>query len=129
MGQINDMVADIHKYAKEKGWWENERSALEIQMLIVSEIAEATEEVRAGKPPVYFNIRPASFGEASPGITTDPEHPQSDGKPEGEAIELVDAMIRTMDYFGKKGWDLEKLLEMKQAYNQKRPYRHGGKLY
>lgn len=125
MGQINDMVADIHKYAKEKGWWDKERSALEIQMLIVSEVAEATEEVRAGRPDLYANSPTLTSG-----MDTDIKVIAELGlKPEGEQVELVDAMIRIMDYFGKKGWDLEKILELKQAYNQKRPYRHGGKLY
>lgn len=50
-------------------------------------------------------------------------------KPEGEAIELVDVIIRIFDYFGKKNWDLENLLQIKCTYNSERSHRHGGKLY
>jgi hypothetical protein len=75
-------------------------------MLVVSEVAEATEAVRAGFPYLYF----------------------ADGKPEGEAAELADAVIRVMDYFEARGWDLEATIAIKHAYNKERSYRHGGKL-
>jgi len=50
-------------------------------------------------------------------------------KPEGEAVELADAVIRIMDYFESKGWDLEHVIELKHDYNKTRSYRHGGKKY
>ena len=50
-------------------------------------------------------------------------------KPCGEAIELADVVIRIMDYFGHKKWNLEKCIEMKMKYNKGRAYRHGGKKY
>ena len=46
-----------------------------------------------------------------------------------EAVELVDAVIRIADYFGSKGWDLEKIIKAKMSYNEGRPYRHGGKRF
>src|SRR5208282_3537987 len=91
---LSDWTREIYEYAKSKGWWEEERSPLEIHMLMVTELAEASEEVRNNKPPLYYNKRPRSYGEMSPGITTDPNDPESDGKPEGEAVELVDVFIR-----------------------------------
>ena len=75
-------------------------------MLMVSEIAEATEEVRHGKPPIYFDAA---------------------GKPEGEAVELADCVIRIMEHFATNGWSLAEVIERKMAYNETRPYRHGGK--
>lgn len=105
---VNDYVQLVHEMAKSKGWHDGvPRSPLEIQMLIVSELAEACEEARSNKPTYYL----------------------VDGKPEGEAVELVDAVIRIMDYFGARGWDMEKVLEEKIAYNAGRSYRHGGKAY
>lgn len=95
-------------------------------MLAVSEIAEATEAVRAGKPPVY-----------SEGILTIQRDEEGTpfyipcqeklAKPEGEAVELADCVIRIMDYFESKGWDLDATIHLKHEYNKTRAYRHGGK--
>lgn len=104
---INDYVKEIHENAKEKGWYDKPRTPLEIHALIHSEISEAVEEVRKDTKPFYIE----------------------NGKPEGEAIELVDAVIRIMDYFAYNNWDLERLLKIKMEYNKTRPNRHGGKLY
>ena len=93
----------------DKGWWEGApRSPLEIHALIHSEVSEATECVR---------IHEQHF------------HQGPNGKPEGEAVELVDAVIRIMDYFGRKKWNLAGILLAKMAYNAKRPHRHGGKRF
>ena len=101
---LNALRDEIHATAVEKGWWDQERDPLEIHMLMVSEIAEATESVR--------NVEPAAF------------HHDGEVKPEGEAIELIDCMIRIMDYFGYMGWDMEKLLKWKMEYNKTRPSSH-----
>lgn len=50
-----------------------------------------------------------------------------DGGENLQAEELADAVIRIADFFGKKGWDLTQVLEMKMAHNRTRPFRHGGK--
>jgi NTP pyrophosphatase (non-canonical NTP hydrolase) len=107
--KLNDLVQEAHRNARIKGWWTEPRSPLEIHMLMVSEIAEATECVRHGTPPVYVD--------------------EETGKLEGEAVELVDVLIRLLDYFGYKEWDLETVLKAKMEYNEGRSYRHGGKLY
>lgn len=105
---VNGLVKEVHELAKEKGWWDGvPRSPLEIHMLAVSEIAEATEEARTSNPPFYLD----------------------GAKPEGEAVELVDAVIRIMDYFGYRGWDMEQVIEAKMKYNETRSHRHGGKKY
>lgn len=111
---IQTWTDEIHAMAKEKGWWENPRSPLDVHMLIVSEIAEATEEARKKTNPVYFDDSP---GAAYP------------LKPEGELIELADAVIRIMDYCGFKNWDLEAAIRMKVEYNASRAHRHGGKAF
>src|SRR4051812_7852401 len=52
---LNELVLEAHKTASEKGWWRGrERPPLEMHMLMVSEIAEATEEARKGTDPLYF---------------------------------------------------------------------------
>lgn len=122
---IAEMVEKSYQMSKEKGWHEKERSPLEIHMLIVSEVAEATEEVRKGAPPVY------QCGPTDPAIRTPDMKECWNGqlKPEGELIELADAMIRIADYCGHKDWDLSAAIEMKMKYNKTRPHRHGGKAY
>jgi NTP pyrophosphatase (non-canonical NTP hydrolase) len=43
-------------------------------------------------------------------------------------IELADVVIRVLDVAGRYGMDMEKAIKIKMAYNETRPYRHGGKL-
>ena len=107
--EIKELVTESHNTASNKGWWDIVKSPLEIYMLIVSEITEAAECAR--------------------GVETDPIWISEVGKPEGEAVELADAVIRIADWCGHKGWDLEKALRLKMEYNKIRSYRHGNKKY
>ena len=118
---INELVEKVHETAKSKGWYDRERSPLEAHMLMVSEISEATEEARQDCPPIYAK----KDGE----VVALEKAPNSSLKPEGEAVELADAVIRIADYFGHRGWDLETVLQLKMKYNEGRPFRHGGKKY
>lgn len=120
---LDEYVKEVHGTAKEKGWWDQPRPDLECHMLMVSEIAEATEEYRNRKPAIYQPVNEYY------GVNSTPESTSWDKnkKPEGEAIELADCVIRIMDYFGSKGWSLEQAVSLKCAYNETRPYRHGGK--
>lgn len=104
--QINQTVNQVHGMAKEKGWHDKERRPLEIHALITSEVAEATEAVRNNEDHFWIT---------------------AGGKPQGEATELADVVIRIFDYFGLNGWDMEHILQSKIEYNNSRPYRHGGK--
>lgn len=56
---LNELAAAVHENAVAHGWWEQERELPEILMLCVSELAEALEEYRAGKPNIYYNIEEA----------------------------------------------------------------------
>lgn len=108
MKTISELQTQVHQLAKEKGWYDGTPpSSLERLALVHSEISEAVEEVRKGTEPIYTN-------------------PGSE-KPEGELIELADAVIRIMDYCGSKGWSLEGAILLKHEFNKTRPYRHGGK--
>lgn len=105
---INATQIAVHKTATEKGWWEKPRPVPECLCLIHSEISEALEEYRKGYAAVTYN------GEGN--------------KPEGMPVELADAVIRIMDLCEYLSIDLAAAIKAKMAYNETRPYRHGGKI-
>jgi hypothetical protein len=131
--------------SKDKGWYEGrERQPLEFHMLMVTEIAEASEEVRNKKPSTYVvwegnEVEPdGSINRLNRGNLSSPDGKEMKeqaywdeslgiAKPEGEAVELADAVIRIGDYFAMRGWDLEAVVKLKMNYNATRPHRHGGK--
>jgi NTP pyrophosphatase (non-canonical NTP hydrolase) len=76
--------------------------------LVHSELSEALEEHRKGHKASETYYR-------------------EDGKPEGIPSELADVVIRLLDICGYLNIDLEAALIEKMTYNEKRPYRHGGK--
>jgi len=115
MTSLRDRQAEIHALAVEKGWWSDPdsgepvdpvRRIPEALCLVHAEVSEALEEYRRGR------LEPWT-GEG--------------GKPEGFSVELADAVIRILDLSDALGIDLEAEIERKHAYNQTRPYRHGGK--
>jgi len=135
--EINEMVERAFNTATVKGWHDEgfEKLPLECHMLMVSEIAEASEEVRKGTMPFYFemNGKMVEPFDLSLAAFTVAEGFKLDGtinqkvlkKPEGELIELADVMIRIGDYCGSRGWDLNAAVELKMKYNSTRSIRHG----
>jgi hypothetical protein len=124
------------RIAEEHGWWENEdRNAGELMMLVVTEVAEAFEEIRNGRAldEVYYVKEDLEYtwsgtkfswedemniGERFPGI-----------KPEGPLVELADVLIRILDLVGHKNLSEQfaNVVLWKMIFNESRPYRHGGK--
>lgn len=107
---LNDLQERIYANAVEHGFWDARKSFGETIALIHTEISEAFEEYRNGHAPdeVYFN----------------PEHPE---KPEGIPVEMADAVIRILDWAESEGVNLQQVILNKMAYNETRPYMHGGK--
>jgi len=102
-----DMIQhDAHMTAKRKGWWDEPSEPGTKLMLIVSELAEALEELRDG-----HRLQEIRFG--------------PDGKPEGFTVELADAIIRIGDMCGGHNLPLARAITLKLAYNETRPYKHG----
>lgn len=126
---LNRFAEEVHNNAALHGWWNEPRSFGDIIALCHSELSEALEEFRNGKPAVYYMKKDrmsASFGEA--------DHNQVDSlcgieteKPEGIAVEMADCIIRILDWCGHEGVDIEAILQCKHQYNKTRPYKHGGK--
>jgi len=108
----------VYTVARDKGWWDRARNSKEICQLFISEISEATECVRNGEPPVHYGqmgkiTQPfwtrdvetcgTGYKEFVVGFKKEPLEPW---KPEGEAIECADLLIRVADWFGANTWDL-----------------------
>lgn len=99
----------IHAWARAKGWWEEpDRNVGELLALAHSELSEALEEYRAGRPLAQIRYR-------------------NDGKPEGFPIELADCVIRILDTCAALKIDLDTALCIKMLFNETREHRHGGK--
>lgn len=134
------LMAMSHKTAYEHGWWDGvgnepvvfdevcghahvDRNIGEQLALFHSEVSEALEEWRAGHAltEVYHVQRELGREPDGTVIMSKP------GKPEGFPIELADILIRVFDTAAAYHIDLESALLEKMAYNESRPYRHGGK--
>jgi NTP pyrophosphatase (non-canonical NTP hydrolase) len=79
--------------------------------LMHSELSEALEDIRAGLPLGQMHYEPKS--------------PLS--KPCGVPSEMADVVIRVFHFCGKHEIDLDKAVQEKMAYNDSRPFKHGGK--
>lgn len=111
---FSEMARKVHALAIEKGWWDIEfhhvgRTFGDLCSLLHTEVSEAYEDYRNGYglTEIYY---------------------EADGKPCGIPIEMADLVIRLLDNCQRFGIDIEAAIEEKHAFNQGRPYRHGGKL-
>lgn len=126
---INSFKRQVHLTAVEHGWWENgERNMGELIALMHSELSEALECWRNGEPRLWYDYGDGVI------LTTDTmavnPPPKIDGKPKpcGLASEFADVIIRIFDACEHMNIPITQALIEKAAYNETRPYRHGGKL-
>lgn len=125
--KLNSFAAAVHENAVTHGWWEEERGLPEVLMLCVSELAEALEEYRSGRPMLYFPCNAGGVCCEEDGSAHYAPCLAQSKKPEGVAVELADCIIRILDYCGHAGIDIEEAIRIKHEYDKTRPYRHGGK--
>lgn len=129
---LNELAEKIHQNAMEKGFW-SDLNIPEKIALIHSELSEALEADRAGEPNYAYGL-PWSDRLVDPTRTKVNEagvaYVEFQGnkvpvKPEGAAVELVDAMIRILDLLVVMEVDIDEITQRKMAYNATREIRHG----
>lgn len=135
---MNEIAKEVHEIAVAHGWWDNPPSFPEVVALCHSELSEALEEYRKGRPMHYYPCNAGGVCCEEDGSAhcasraydpDDPEVPCSaqSKKPEGIAVEMADCIIRILDWCAHEGIDIDAIMREKNEYNKTRPYRHGGK--
>ena len=112
---FNELAKEAHQTAVEHGFWEPEPTFGELVALMHSELSEALEEWRAGRPMVWKECE--LDGEPCDKVTCDCK--QCNGaylhdKPEGIAVELADCIIRIFDFLGSTSVDIDGIIERKK---------------
>lgn len=148
---LNELGAELHQEAKEKGFWEGDSNPAEKLMLIVSELSEALEEMRAGHLPsearTVWHSTPHSrdlsditvnhegsflwYGTGAQRKVEDSDFIAAGWlpKPEGVPSEMADVIIRTLETASAWGIDIDAAVAEKRAYNKQRGHMNGGKRF
>ena len=105
MKGLNDWAAVVHRQAKDMGRYDEEPPVSELLMNIHGEVSELWEAYRKG-------ILAEKCVKCD--LTNEEE-------------EVADILLRTLDYAGSRGLDVEKIVAMKLTHNRMRGHRHGGK--
>lgn len=110
---LNKPRDEAFRISKEHGFHDEPRNFGETMALIHSEVSEALEDYRAGRP-----VNVMFYGDPATGSML---------KPNGIPSEMADIIIRVLDFCGANDIDIEKAVAEKMAYNESRPYKHGKK--
>jgi NTP pyrophosphatase (non-canonical NTP hydrolase) len=125
---LNELAKEIHEEAKAHGWYEKPREIPEVIALMYSELSEALEEYRDGKPAAYFVRETSIFPQYGSFPVNETDFSKiTHQKPEGVAVEFADCIIRILDTCAYMGYDIDEAMRVKMVYNKTRSYRHGGK--
>lgn len=121
----------IHEWAERKGWNQGleEHSFGDWMALLHSEISEAYEDYRDDWGPaiVYYENTVSHQKHTQMEYLSFDEQYKRFLKPCGIPIELADLAIRLFHLCAFFKIDLNQMIALKMAYNETRPYRHGGK--
>lgn len=112
MGVFNDLAARINKINRSKGFYEREFM-----------------DVRSSDGQKWKQIKNPSFpSEKLMLIVSEVSEAQEklrDRDLAGEEKEIADIIIRSLDYAYWRGFDMDKSIEAKVAFNETRPHHHG----
>lgn len=126
---LNWYAFQAHRNSREHGFWPRpvEEMFSEKIALMHSELSEALEEHRDGRPVHYVPVHQQGCTFSGEGLTPSTTEPCGDPacKPEGAAVELADALIRVLDTMYALGVDVDGVVREKMAYNANRPHMHG----
>lgn len=115
---LNDFAKEVHENAIAHGWWDEERSDGTLRSLMHAELSEALEEYRAKRPMVWHLCKHGGMCETQEvhqgDLSCDRCTPQM-RKPEGVAVELIDFVIRALDWMAKRDISFPESLSTVQA--------------
>lgn len=114
MKTIEDYQAEAVRIEREHGFTDSPGTFGDRMALLHSEVSEAFEAWR-------------KHGLADVTAEHDHRNGQRPGKPEGVGSEFADIFIRLLTECERYGIDLRAETERKMAYNERRPFLHGGK--
>lgn len=131
---LNEVAAATHENAVKHGWWDTPPSFPEIIALCHSELSEALQEYREGRPALWYRCLTS---EGTTPCMREGCGDWQDGKcelaclapkPEGMAVEMADALLRILDWLASEELDAEAIIKAKLEYNTTRSFKHGGKV-
>lgn len=131
---IRVIASHVYETAASKGFHDGPpRDIGTVVALLHSEVSELYEEHRAGRKPAevyYVSIKggPVPDRVAYPSGQGGFDFAAAGVKPEGIPPELADVVIRAFDVAVEFGIDLDYYIRLKDAYNQTRSRKHGGKV-
>lgn len=150
MFNLNDLAQACHRDARERGFWSEPQDPARMLMLVVSELAEALEDIRNGRglneplweyisTPGCYSPKATVTGEGTfvwYGSPAEHKVVHEDYvawgwlcKPVGVPSEMADALIRILDICAAWGIDIEEAVRLKREYNATRGHMNGGKKF
>lgn len=120
----NEFAKEVHQMAVEHGWREKRPSFADMVVMFHSELSEAVEEYRKGRPNLYHECMCKKSG--SPCVLdlggdlcgeadADPCSMAVE-KPQGVAVELADCILRILDTLAEAGVDIDSEIGYCPAY-------------
>jgi hypothetical protein len=118
MKSLTELQTKIHQGNVERGFWETNILKQKL-VLIMTEVVEAFEEVRTGRPPAWVKNDGICTIETLDwnSFVMNNNGDISFLKPEGELFELADVVIRCLDLAGFHNLDLSDRQQGRYAYD------------